>query len=125
MQSKTSPQLSILRQRIVRLAFIGVQVPNWKAGFSKAWMRLLDAWQSQSWRLLAEMEMSEASATGSTQGLSERSSLLNSQSVHGRNGCGTVRWNDSREKRTDRERHRGDGKRQRVPGGNTVQLRGD
>ena len=34
MQSKTSPQLSILRQWIVRLAFIEVQVPNWKAGFS-------------------------------------------------------------------------------------------
>lgn len=125
MQSKTSPQLSILRQWIVRLAFIGEQVPNWKAVFSQAWMRLLDTWRSQSRRLLAEMEMGEASATCPAQGLSERSSLLNSQSVHGRNGSGTVRRNDCREKRTDRERHRGDGKRQRVPGGNAVQLRGD
>jgi hypothetical protein len=98
MQSKTSPQLSILRQRLARLAFIGVQVPKWNAGFSKALMRLPDAWRSQSQRELAVKEMSETSAIYFAEGLLERSSLLDSQRVHGRNGSGAVRRNDCREK---------------------------
>jgi hypothetical protein len=98
MQSKTSPQLSILRQRIARLAFIRERVPKWKAGFSRAMVRLPDARRSQSQRELADKEMSETSAIYSAEGLLERSSLFNSQSVHGRNGSGAVRRNDCREK---------------------------